>query len=110
MNNGEYFRFYLPNLEKLSKSNPLLYDATLFAFSYIIDEVKIAGEYDIASIVLPLVKVLNDDKIEKFAISTYIVWKVFHDKKRSLSKITKHFNLSQQDFYDFLNKFNLDLD
>ncbi len=105
----EYYRFYLPNMEKLFKANPLVHDATLFAFGYIIDHVQ-AGDYDIAQIVEPLANVVVGEEYEKLEVATYIAWKFFNDKRRSLGKIIKYFNVDPKSFYALLDKFGLELE
>ncbi len=110
VHDDKYFRFCMPNMEKLFVANPLLHDATLFAFAYLVDNVQVAGEYDLSPIVVPLLKAIKGDTVNKFAVSTYIAWKVFNNKKRSLSKIINHFNLDPQVFYDFLDKYSLNLE
>ncbi len=163
MYEDKYFRFYLPNMEELHSKNNLLYEATLFAFSYIVDNIHKEGEYDIANVVFMLdtklqqtnitqflkedelsgktnlvekgeenttlekkstkdkidarEDVTNDNslnkslnKIDKFKLATFIAWKILRDSKKSLSKIIKGFNVRPQDFFDFINEFDLDLE
>ncbi len=105
----EYYRFRLPNMEKLFKANAIVHDATLFAFGYIIDRV-IAGDYDIAQIVEPLAKIVVGEGVEKLEVATYIAWKFFNDKRRSLGKIIKYFNVDAKSFYALLDRFGLELE
>jgi len=104
-----FSKIIIPNNFATKHNNPNLQQGLMLSVKYFIEQNLILN-VSLKRVVIKLEKLLGQDKNEPEVLAAIIVWEYTKQRKLvSLSKICKYFNISQEQFYDFVNKYQIEI-
>ena len=107
--NKIYTKIVLPNNLATKSNNQKLFEAMILSVKFILFEVFLMN-VNLKREIIKLERIIKQSKVDEFVLASFICWDYLKDKKvATLNKICKYFAVSQQDFYKFLEEYNLEV-
>lgn len=104
-----FSKIILPNNLATKTNNLNLYKAVMLLVEYIF--IDIANfQLTIAKPVVRLERKIKGDNVDEKVLAAYLAWDILKDARHApLNKICKQFKITQEDFYAFTKKYNLEV-
>ncbi|MBQ3047551.1 MAG: hypothetical protein IJD48_00870 [Clostridia bacterium] len=104
-----FSKITIPNNFATKHNNEQLQQGLMLSVKYFIEQ-GIILNINLKRVVIKLEKILNQDKNLPEVLAAIIVWEYTKQRKLlPLNKICKYFNISQEQFYDFANKYSIEV-
>lgn len=104
-----YTRIVLPNMLATKANNKSLYEAVILCCKYVLQEALFMVT-NLKRNIIKLERVIASETLNPKVLATFLIWdKTKEHNTTSLSKICKYFEVSQEEFYEFTNHFDLEV-
>jgi hypothetical protein len=104
-----FYKITIPNNLATKNNNKNLYQALMNVLKYFVEQ-NIILNINLKRVVIKTEKIIGDDKILPQILACFLVWEYTKQRKIvTLSKICKYFEITQEEFYNFLNTYNLEV-
>ncbi len=104
-----FSKIILPNNLATKTNNMNLYNAVMLLVRYIFTDIA-NFQLTIAKPVVRLERKIKNDNVDENVLAAFLAWDILKDTRHApLSKICNKFKITQEDFYDFTTKYNLEV-
>lgn len=104
-----FSKIVIPNNMATKHNNQNLQQGLMLAVKFFVENNLILN-INLKRVIIKLEKIIGADNNLPEVLAAIIVWEYTKQRKIvSLSKICKYFNISQEQFYDFVNKYGLEI-
>ena len=104
-----FSKIILPNNLVTKINNPNLYKAILLFVEFVLTDIA-NFQLTIAKPIVKLERKIKNDNIDEKILASFLAWDVLKDTRyASLSKICNKFKITQDNFYAFTSKYNLEV-
>lgn len=104
-----FSKIILPNNLATKTNNINLYNAVMLLVQYIFTDIA-NFQLTIAKPVVRLERKIKSDNVDEKILATYLAWDILKVTRHApLSKICSKFKVTQEEFYDFTTKYNLEV-
>lgn len=104
-----FSKIVIPNNIATKHNNENLQKGLMLAVKFFVEQGLILN-INLKRVVIKLEKIICDDKHAPEVLASILVWEYVKQRKLiSLNKICKYFEISQEQFYNFLNNYGLEI-
>lgn len=107
--NKIFTKIVVPNVLATKANNPNIFEALQHVIKFMLSEALLMN-INLKREIIKIERIIKQEKTNPSVLATFICFDYLQNKKKvSLNKICKFFNVSQQDFYKFLEEYNIEI-
>ena len=107
--NKIFTKIVVPNILATKANNQNVFESLQLVLKFIISE-EILMNVNLKRQIILTERIIKQNKVDPYVLASYITFDYLKNKKAtSLSKICKYFGITQQEFYKFVQEYNLDV-
>lgn len=110
--NKFYTNIVLPYKKATKLINPKMSEASIKVVEYLLTKEKPLFNINLKRNIIKLERKIGQDEIDSNILASFLTWDFVSKQKdvnSTLRKILEHFNITQEDFYKFVEKYSLEV-